>query len=405
MLPFLQLILAIAIIIFAAKLGGYLSFKVGQPAVVGEVLAGLILGPSLIDFFHLSIFTDPHLEESIVHMAELGVLLLMFIAGLELHLEELAKAGKIAFFAGVLGFGVPLLSGYALGSIMGYPLEGAIFLGLLLSPTSISISAQVLMELKQLRTKVGMGLLGGAVIDDVLVVLGLSFYGALLGNSEAIGGVDEVGVIFLKMIGFLIVSHAFGLWVLPKLVNFVKKLPVSQPLISFAFIMLLFYAWSAESLGHMATIIGAFMAGLFFSRSNTPPSFREGFSAIAYGFFVPVFFISIGLEANIRSLNSESLWLLAALLAVAIFSKLLGSGLGGILGGLSFKESAQLGAGMIPRGEVMLIVATVGLVEGIIDQNTFSVVIILVIATTLLAPPILRALFPKLQKAEIDKVI
>ena len=113
MLPFLQLILAIAIIIFAAKLGGYLSYKAGQPAVIGEVLAGLILGPSVIDFFHLGIFTDPHLEESIVHMAELGVLLLMFLAGLELHLDELVKAGKIAFFAGVLGFGVPLLGGYA----------------------------------------------------------------------------------------------------------------------------------------------------------------------------------------------------------------------------------------------------------------------------------------------------
>ena len=402
MLPFLQLILAIAIIIFAAKLGGYLSYKAGQPAVIGEVLAGLILGPSVIDFFHLGIFTDPHLEESIVHMAELGVLLLMFLAGLELHLDELVKAGKIAFFAGVLGFGVPLLGGYALGTIMGYPLEGAIFLGLLLSPTSISISAQVLMELKQLRSKVGMGLLGGAVIDDILVVLGLSFYGALLGGSEAVGGVDEVGIIVLKMIGFLLVAHAFGLLVLPKLVDIVKKLPVSQPLISFAFIMLLFYAWSAESLGHMATIIGAFMAGLFFSRIKTPANFKEGFSAIAYGFFVPVFFISIGLEANVRSLNSESFWFLGALLFLAIFSKLLGSGLGGILGGLSFKESAQLGSGMIPRGEVMLIVATFGLVEGIIDQNTFSVVIMLVIATTLLTPPLLRALFPKTQKVEPD---
>lgn len=393
MLPFLQLILAIAIIIFAAKLGGYLSIRLKQPAVVGEVLVGLMLGPSLIDFFHLSVFTDKHLEESIVHMAEIGVLLLMFIAGLELHLEELAKAGKIAFFAGVLGFGIPLLGGLGLGSMLGFPIEQAVFLGLLLSPTSISISAQVLMELKQLRSRVGMGLLGAAVIDDVLVVLGLSLYGALLGGSEAIGGVDEVGVIFLKMLGFIIISHAFGIWVLPKLVNLIKKLPVSQGLVSFAFVILFLYAWSAEALGHMATIIGAFIAGLFFSRSSIPPSFREGFSAIAYGFFVPIFFISIGLEANIRLLDADSVSFLLILLVVAIFSKIVGAGAGGIMSGLSFKEAMQIGAGMIPRGEVMLIAATVGLVEGIIPNETFSTVIVLVIASTLLTPPLLRVLF------------
>jgi Kef-type K+ transport system membrane component KefB len=393
MLPFLQLILAISIILFAAKLGGYLSTRIKQPAVVGEVLVGLILGPSLVDFFHLSIFTDKHLEESIVQIAEIGVLLLMFIAGLELHLEELAKAGKIALFAGTLGFGVPLLSGLGLGSIMGYPIEQAVFLGLLLSPTSISISAQVLMELKQLRSRVGMGLLGAAVIDDVLVVLGLSLYGALLGDSAAIGGVDEVGVIFLKMVVFLVVSLAFGIWVLPKLVVFVKKLPISQGLVSFAFVVLFLYAWSAESFGHMATIIGAFMAGLFFSRSNIPHTFREGFSVISYGFFVPVFFISIGLEANIRLLNAENISFLLILLVAAIFSKLIGAGAGGLMGGLSFKESMQLSFGMIPRGEVMLIAATVGLVEGIIPNETFSTVIVLVIVSTLLTPPLLRVLF------------
>lgn len=393
MIPFLQYILAIGLIIAAAKIGGYLSYKAGQPSVVGEVLTGLILGPSVINFFHLPIFTDPHLEESIIHLAELGVLLLMFIAGLELHLDDLAKAGKTAIWAGVLGFSLPLLSGFGFGKLMGYPLEQAIFLGLLLSPTSISISAQVLMELKQLRTKVGMGLLGGAVIDDILVVLGLSLYGALLGGSEAIGGVDEVGIILVKMAGFLIVATAFGLWVLPKLIFFVEKMPISQGLISFALVVLLFYSWSAEALGHMATIIGAFMAGLFFARSHISQKLRDGFATIAYGIFVPIFFISIGLEANIRLMNVKSLWFLAALLGIAILSKVLGSGIGGLLSGLSSRESLQLGAGMIPRGEVMLIVATVGLVEGIIDNNTFSTVIVLVIATTLITPPLLRVLF------------
>ncbi len=285
---------------------------------------------------------------------------------------------------------------------MGYPLEQAIFLGLLLSPTSISISAQVLMEIKQLQSKVGMGLLGGAVIDDILVVLGLSLYGVLLGGSEAIGGVDEVGIILVKMAGFLIIATAFGLWVLPKLIVFVEKMPISQGLISFALVVLLFYSWSAEALGHMATIIGAFMAGLFFARSHISQKIRNGFAAIAYGIFIPIFFISIGLEANIRLMNTENLWFILALLIIAILSKILGSGIGGFLGDLSSRESIQLGAGMIPRGEVMLIVATVGLVEGIIDNTIFSTVIVLVIATTLITPPLLHALFASSESSSPD---
>lgn len=399
MLPFLQFILAIMIIILAAKVGGYLSYRVGQPAVVGEVLTGLILGPSVLGLFHLPVFTDPHLEDGIMHLAELGVLLLMFIAGLELHLDELVKSGKISLWAGVLGFSVPLLGGYGLGVALGYPLEQAIFLGLLLAPTSISISAQVLMELDVLRTKVGMGLLGAAVTDDVLVVLGISLYGALLGDSAAIGGVDEVGIIFLKMAGFLIASIIFGLWVLPKLVPFAEKMPVSQGLVSFAFVTLLLYAWSAEALGHMATIIGAFMAGLFFARIPLPQRFRDSFSAIAYGIFVPIFFINIGLKANVRLLDKESLWFLLALVVTSILTKVVGAGIGGIFGGLTMKEATKLGAGMIPRGEVMLIVATLGLAEGIITNNTFSVVIVLVITTTLITPPLLRVLFARSQSS------
>ena len=400
MLPFLQFILAITIIIFAAKIGGYLSYRVGQPAVVGEVLTGLILGPSVIGLFHLSVFTDPHLEEGIMHLAELGVLLLMFIAGLELHVEDLVKSGKISVFAGVLGFSLPLLGGYGLGTMMGYPQEQAIFLGLLLAPTSISISAQVLMELKVLRTRVGMGLLGAAVIDDVLVVLGISLYGALLGGSAAIGGVGEVGIILLKMIGFLLAATAFGMWALPKLVPFAEKMPVSQGLVSFAFVTLLLYSWSAEALGHMATIIGAFLAGLFFSRISLPTRFRENFSAIAYGFFVPIFFINIGLKANVRLLDASSLWFLLALIVASILTKVIGAGIGGLFGGLTMSEATKLGAGMIPRGEVMLIVATVGLAEGIITNSTFSVVIVLVIATTLITPPLLRALFARSESSE-----
>ena len=160
MLPFLQFILALGIIIGAAKVGGYLSSRLGQPAVAGEVLAGLILGPSVLNFLHWPAFTDAHLGETIALFAELGVLLLLFIAGLDLHLTDLAKSGKSAALAGSLGFVLTLGMGYLLATFFSVETKQALFIGLILAPTSIGISAQTLMELKVLRSKVGTTLLG-----------------------------------------------------------------------------------------------------------------------------------------------------------------------------------------------------------------------------------------------------
>jgi len=216
MLPFLQFIFAILVIIAAAKAGGYLSSKMGQPAVAGEVLAGLILGPSVLNFMHLPMFTDEHLGESITHLAELGVLLLMFIAGLELHLTDLAKSGKAAALAGLIGFILTLGMGYILGILFDFGTQQALFLGLILAPTSIGISAQTLIELKVLRTRVGTTLLGAATIDDVLGVFGVSLFLALVLGGATRGAMD-VFPIFLQMSLYLLIASAFGFWILPKL--------------------------------------------------------------------------------------------------------------------------------------------------------------------------------------------
>ena len=157
MLPFLQFIIAIAIIIMAAKMAGYVSYRLGQPAVAGKVLAGLILGPSVLNFLRWPMFTDQHLGESIDFLAELGILLLMFIAGLNLHLSDLAESGKVAAWAGILGFAFAVALGFVLATAFSFEPDQALFIGLLLAPTSISIAAQTLMELKILRSRVGVG--------------------------------------------------------------------------------------------------------------------------------------------------------------------------------------------------------------------------------------------------------
>jgi len=394
MLPFLQFIFAIAVIITAAKAGGTLSLKLGQPAVVGEVLAGLLLGPSVLNFFGLPIFTDTHLRDSIVHLAELGVLLLMFIAGLELQLDDLAKSGKAAVLAGLFGFVLTLGMGYVLGTVFAYDAQQALFLGLMLAPTSIGITAQTLMELKVLQTKVGITLLGAATIDDMLCVLGVSLFLALFGGATASESVSIL-TILLDMSIYLVIASAVGFWLLPKLPSLVEKLPISQGLVALAFIIMLLFAWSAEALGHMATVIGAFLAGIFLARSPQKDEIKKGFIPIAYGIFVPIFFSNVGLSADLRQIPIDGFILLAGMAIVVVASKLLGAGFGSKLGGMHPWESLQLGVGMIPRGEVVLIIATVGITEGIIGNEVFSTAVMLVVLTTLATPPILRNLLAK----------
>ncbi len=395
MLPFLQFLLILAIIIAVAKFGGFVSLQLGQPAVAGEVLAGLILGPTAINLLHWPVFTDVHLEETFTFLAELGVLLLMFIAGLEVHLRDLVRSGRAATFAGVLGFLVPLALGYLVATMFGFEPEQGFFIGLLLAPTSVSISAQTLMELKALRSRVGVTLLGAAVIDDTLVVLGVSFFLAVLDGDSTTASSGDILTLIVRMALYILIAGFIGFRVIPRLSRWIENLPVSQGVVSVAFMVMIFFAWSAEYLGGVVTIIGAFIAGLSFARTPLKERILAGFSSIAYGVFVPIFFVAVGLEANLRSLNSSNVMLLIGLLATAVLSKIIGSGIGGYFGKLGLKESLQLGFSMVPRGEVVLIVASVGITEGFIDQAELSVTVGLVVLTTLITPPILRWLFRK----------
>lgn len=398
MSEFLQLTIAIVVLIAAAKLSGYLSFKLGQPTVLGELLAGLILGPTVIDFIHLPQFTNQHMGEMIHYLAEFGVLLLMFIAGLDLHLSDLTQSGKVSIAAGVLGFITPILLGTGSALLFAYEMRSAVFIGLILSATSVSISAQTLMELKVLRSRVGISLLGAAVVDDILVVLGLSIFVAMV-LSGSTNGLVDIGVIVLRMVLYLGLATFLGLRLFPYLSQRADKLPVSQGLVSFVFIMLLFYAWSAEILGSMAAITGSFLAGLSFAGSPLRNRIRDGISSMAYGIFVPIFFVNIGLSSNLSALSADLWLMLAAIITVAIVSKILGAGLGGRIGGLTNGEALNLGVGMISRGEVGLIVASTGMAEGLIGADIFSLSVGMVLITTLITPPLLRAVVTRLTSA------
>jgi Kef-type K+ transport system membrane component KefB len=387
---FLQLLISLVIILSAAKTAGYLSTRFGQPSVFGELLVGIILGPSLINLVNLSFITDIHLIDVIDHLGEIGVLLLMFLAGIELNLRDLAKSSKVAMFSGTLGVVIPVLLGYFAGTAFGMAQQTAIFLGLTLAATSVSISAQTLMELGYLRTRVGLGLLGSAVYDDILVILLLSVFVA-----SADGGINSANILLLviRMVVFFGLAGAFGYYLLPKLIKMVGKSSVSQGLITFTLVMLFIYGLSAELIGNMAAITGTFFAGLFFSRTLEKEQVAEGIENISYGFFVPIFFVSIGLKINLHEFSIESLGFLLVLTIVAILSKIIGSGLGAKFGGLPWLESYQLGTGMVSRGEVGLIVASIGVSSGLINSVVLSDIVVLIMLSTLITPILLKKSF------------
>ena len=391
--PFLQFLLAVALVVVAAKSAGYLSTKLGQPAVLGEILAGLLLGPTVLNMLQWPVFSDPHLEETLSHLANLGVVLLMFIAGLEVDLRSMSQAGRPVVLAGVLGVLAPVGLGFAAALALGFDEQQSLAIGLVLAATSVSISAQTMMELGVLRSRVGVALLGAAVVDDVLVILLLSLLVALIGGGG--GGVASLIWVVVKMVGFLGLAALLGAWLIRRVGSWVERQPISEGVLALAIVITLLFAWASEAIGGVAAITGAFLAGLLFARTPLRQHLEGGMHSLAYSWLVPIFFVSIGLQVNARALGLAGLPFALLIIVVAVVSKVLGSGIGARLGGFSRGDALRLGVGMVSRGEVGLIVASVALDAGLIGDGIFASVVLMVVATTLLTPIMLRALYPK----------
>jgi Kef-type K+ transport system membrane component KefB len=326
--------------------------------------------------------------ETLREFGELGVLFLMFAAGLEIQLADLVRSGKPALFTGILGVVVPIFFSLGVVPVFGYGPAQALFIGIVLAATSVSISAQTLMELGFLRSREGLILLGAAVVDDVLAVAILSaFVAVVTSGSGAIAG--SLWVV-LQMLLFLAGAFWASYLLLPRLVKRVGLLPISEAVMSLSVISIMVLAWAAETMGGVAAITGAFIAGVVLSSSVEKPEIEAGIHTFNYAFFVPIFMVGIGLTADARSLSAGDVGFAIVLSVVAVLSKVAGAGIGAKAGGTTWREALRIGAGMVSRGEVGLIVAGVGVSNGVIEADVFTVVVMVVVVTTLLTPPLLR---------------
>jgi Kef-type K+ transport system membrane component KefB len=399
---FLQLLLLLSLIIIAAKLAGALANRIGQPAVFGEILVGLVLGPTVLNVLGWTPFTataeagaaeSSSLLSVIRDLADVGVVLLMFVAGLETDVAEMRRVGRVAFWSAFGGVVLPMAGGAAVAVAFGFPLywEG-IFIGAILTATSVSISAQTLIELGALRSREGTAILGAAVIDDVMGIIILSLVVAFARASA--GGVEvaQVALVAVRIAAFFALAVAAGRLLAP-LLRWTSSLGVSQAVLSAAIAVAFIYSWAAEYLGAVAAITGAYVAGVLIAQTEFRKQVDAGIHALTYSMFVPVFFIGIGLQANGRELGGRAIFT-GVLILTAIVTKAVGCAAFARMFGFSTQESIRVGAGMISRGEVGLIVAAYGLSNGLIGQEVFSASVIMVLATTMVTPPMLRLLFP-----------
>lgn len=411
--PFIPLMFALGIILLASRTGGALARRLNQPRVLGQLIVGVVLGPTVLDFLHWGVLQGADLQSTIKEFAELGVLLLMFNIGLEVHLSELAKVGKVAVFAGVLGVVVPVALTAVVLLPAGYAWQPALFAGVTLAATSVSISAQVLLELGYLRTKEGNALLATALIDDVLAILAVSLTLVLAAGGGGESDLSQLLVIVVQMAGYIIVAFLVAWYLLPRALQWIQgrpELAQAYGIPIFALASALIFGWSAEYLGGVAAITGAFIAGVGLSKlqnRNMKREIEQTMSHLAYVFLVPIFFVDVGLETDLSSFPMEAIPFMLILLLMAVISKVFGAGFGALMGGFNLRESLRVGVCMISRGEVGLIIISIGLSSGIIDGGSelYAALFMVILLTTVFTPPLVRWVFQTEQSPSDDPMI
>lgn len=379
---------SLAIILVAAKLFGILANKLKTPQVVGEIIAGLVIGPSILGLVNQS--------EYLAVMAEIGIVLLMFGAGLETDLKDLIKSGPKAFLIACMGVFIPLVGGsllyMAFYGMSPWGSEGflkAVFIGVILTATSVSITVQTLKELGKLKGTVGTTIVSAAIIDDVIGIIVLTFViGFKTPNKNFLS-------VIVSTLLFFVFSVAVGFVIYKIFKKICHKYPHTRriPILGLALCLALSYI--AEKYFGIADITGAYVAGIILCNIKDADYIAEKMDINSYMLFGPIFFASIGLKTSIDNLSSEIVLFSLCFVAVGLITKIIGCGLIGKVCRFNNLDSLKIGVGMMTRGEVALIVAQKGLAVGLLEPVYFTSVILLIIISSILTPIILKVLFIK----------
>lgn len=372
-------IFQIVIVLLATKIAGHFSVRLGQPSVLGKILIGILIGPAMLGWV-----TDNEIMKT---FSEIGVILLMFLAGLETDLDELNANMKGAVYVALGGIILPIAMSYPLALAFGLTQGQAIFIGLTLAATSVSISVQTLSEIGWLKSREGSVLLGAAVLDDIIVVVLLA-----VAMSFLLGDDVSIPTLIGGKVFFFILLFVVAKWVIPPFLKAFARLKITEAVLSGGLIACFSLAYIGEHYFGIAAIIGAFFMGIAIGRTEFKETIEHKVEPLAGGIFVPFFFVSIGLSVTFDGIT-ENIWFLVIFSFVAILSKLIGSGLGAKMAGFNWRSSAGIGSGMISRGEVALILAAMGLSSGLLPAEDYTPMVIVIIVTTLVTPPMLKGIF------------
>jgi Kef-type K+ transport system membrane component KefB len=409
----LQLALLIAILLPASKIIASLCARFGIPPIIGELMVGVAAGPACLNMLHMRVFSGTPATDAFLLLAQIGGFVLMFIAGLETDIERMREAGPTAFLVALLGVIWPFFLGAGTAHLFGMSWNNAWFLGGALTATSVSISARTLMDAGKMTSPEASVILGAAVIDDVMGLFVLAFLAAACNAKSSSFGlasqvsswiqttipvagahplVVEIGLILLSVTLFFVVGYGAAKKVIDPLIRLFRKIDATEAVTSCVLALMLLYAVSAEWLGSIAGITGAYLLGYVCAEAKLKTLVERTFSAIGHGLLVPLFFISIGLSSNFRALGGH--WLLfASVFVVAVITKIVGCGAAALSMGMGSVQSLRVGCGMISRGEVGLIVTAMAAGTGIFNESEVAVMVGVVLLTTLITPLIMRGAF------------
>ncbi|WP_407455346.1 cation:proton antiporter [Ligilactobacillus aviarius] len=383
----------LCLVLITTSLAGHFSRRIGIPAVIGQLLVGILIGPAVLGWVHNNAFMHT--------FSEIGVIILMFIAGLESDLGMLKKYFKPALAVAFSGVVFPVVLIYFFGKLFHFSFEQAIFLGVTFSATSVSISVEVLKELKRLKSKEGTTILGAAVIDDIISVIILSVLVSMFSNvAKAQGGHHSSNLwmsFLLDALYFVMIFFLFE-WIAPKMMRLGEHLKVASSVTLMSIVLCLGMAWLAEQVG-LSDVVGAFFAGVAIAQTPYKQEVDSNIEPIGYAVFIPMFFVSIGLNMTFKGFFDDLIFIVS-LTILALITKWLGCGLGAKALGMNYDSMNIIGSGMVSRGEMALIIAQIGYEAHLLSSEYYSGVIFVIILTTLAAPFMLKAAIKRQMRNE-----